>query len=154
MLHLEFFCTPPSKKKEVCDIDPSFSFSHKGRCPSSPILLGSCCSTVTTKATLVSPYMGRGWGTWHLAQHLQFLTVLVSKDLDTFCLAAPGHAAFGNASRSPDKWGRAAHNFKILRHLMQNSIHYALASKIISQQWPFFSIMGLKGLLWVITRRY
>lgn len=39
---------------------------------------------------------------------------------------------------------------------MQNSIHYAPASKTISQQWPFFffSIMGLKGLLGVTTLRY
>lgn len=61
-----------------------------------------------------------------------------------FCLADPGHVAFGNTLHSPDKWGRATNHFKILRCLKQNSIHYAQPPKSLVSSGHFFQLWGLR----------
>lgn len=62
-----------------------------------------------------------------------------------FCLADPGHVAFGNSLQSPDKWGRATNHVKMFRHLIQKSINYAPASKsLVSSGHFFFQLRGLR----------
>lgn len=86
------------------------------------------------------------WGMWHMGQHPWSLKVLVTNGgpgyhfawltQDMLPLGAPCLAQISEADHS-----------NILRHVMQKPIHYAPAPQIISQH---FSIMRLKGLLWVI----